>query len=200
MNPRLQSTLTQIASRPIPEDRKIHLQELITAIRAASVHESVRLNFICTHNSRRSHLGQVWLQTLAQVHKKQQFTAYSGGTEATAVAPQIIKTLSAQGFDIHALSEGSNPVYSIKYQKDSAPVIALSKTYDHPMNPSGNFIAIMTCSEADEGCPFIAGATHRVPLTYQDPKHSDGSPEEAATYAERSLQIATELNYVLTHL
>ena len=58
----------------------------------------------------------------------------------------------------------------------------------------------MTCSQADGGCPFIAGAEKRIPITFEDPKNSDNTPEQAQVYAERSLQIATEMFYVFSKI
>ena len=76
------------------------------------------------------------------------------------------------------------------------PVIAFSKVYDAPVNPSEGFVAVMTCTQADEDCPYIPGAALRVALPYDDPKASDGSTAEAATYDERCRQIATEMFYL----
>ena len=58
----------------------------------------------------------------------------------------------------------------------------------------------MTCSQADGGCPFIAGAEKRIPITYEDPKAFDDSPLEEAKYDERSLQIASEMFYVFRQI
>ncbi len=58
----------------------------------------------------------------------------------------------------------------------------------------------MTCSQADEGCPFIAGAEVRIPITFEDPKKSDNTPEQTQVYAERSLQIAAEMLYVFSSI
>ena len=78
------------------------------------------------------------------------------------------------------------------------PVIGFSKKYDSPFNPVSAFTAIMTCSQVDGGCPFIAGAEKRIPITFEDPKISDNTPEQSQVYAERSLQIATEMFYVFS--
>jgi hypothetical protein len=43
----------------------------------------------------------------------------------------------------------------------------------------------------------VKGANFRVAIPYVDPKVSDGKPEEAATYDERCLQIATEMLWVM---
>ncbi|WP_317041581.1 arsenate-mycothiol transferase ArsC [Cyclobacterium lianum] len=162
--------------------------------------KALRINFICTHNSRRSHLSQVWAQTLATKYGIPNVNCYSGGTEATALFPMAAKTLKNQGFEISTLSEGNNPVYSIKYGENTPPVIGFSKTYDDTFNPKSDFAAIMSCSQADAGCPFIAGAEKRIPITYDDPKAFDDTPHQAEKYLERSLQIATELSFVFSKI
>jgi arsenate reductase len=125
---------------------------------------------------------------------------YSGGTEATALYPMVATTLEQTGFQIMTLSEGTNPVYSIKYSKNEHSVIGFSKTYDHAFNPESHFAAIMTCSQADAGCPFIAGAEKRIPITYEDPKVSDNTPNQKKVYINRSLQIATDMFYVFSQI
>jgi arsenate reductase len=125
---------------------------------------------------------------------------YSGGTEATAVFPMVIETLWDSGFEVHAISNGENPVYSIKYSENEHPIIGFSKKLDDDFNPKSGFVAIMTCSEADGGCPFIAGTEKRIPITYEDPKVFDNTPQQAEKYKERSLQIATELFYVFSQI
>jgi arsenate reductase (thioredoxin) len=159
---------------------------------------AIRLNFICTHNSRRSHLAQVWAQVMAYHFEIPKVFTYSGGTEATAMYPLVADVLKDQGFTIHTLSGGENPVYAVKYAPNELPVVAFSKTYDHAFNPQSDFAAIMTCAQADEGCPFIAGAEKRFPVTYDDPKAFDNTPQQAEKYRERSIQIATELHDVFS--
>ncbi len=162
--------------------------------------QAVRVNFICTHNSRRSHLSQVWAQAMAVHFGISNVVTYSGGTEATALFPFVGEILKEQGFEIATICKGSNPVYAIKYGENAHPVIGFSKIYNHPFNPVGEFVAIMTCSQADDGCPFITGAEKRIPITYDDPKSYDGTPQQAEKYRERSLQIATELLFVFSKI
>jgi arsenate reductase len=121
---------------------------------------------------------------------------YSGGTEATAMFPKVAETLNKQGFHIQKLSEEKNPVYAVKYDENQHSMICFSKTFDAIFNPKSNFAAIMTCSSADEGCPFIAGAEVRLPIRYDDPKAFDGTEVMDQKYAERSLEIASEMHYV----
>ncbi|MET3026030.1 protein-tyrosine-phosphatase [Flavobacterium sp. UW10123] len=199
--PQIENTVKSFDFKQISEDRKTVLQPLIDFIQTKVDSKlETRLNLICTHNSRRSHLSQVWAQTAAAFYDVKNVSCYSGGTEATALFPMAAETLKDSGFNIKTLSEGSNPVYSIKYSADEPPVIGFSKTYDDDFNPESGFAAIMTCSQADGGCPFIAGAEKRIPITFEDPKISDGTPQQKETYLERSLQIGTEMFYVFSQI
>ncbi|WP_417854605.1 low molecular weight phosphatase family protein [Xanthomarina gelatinilytica] len=185
----------------LSRERQDLLQKLIDYIQEQiSNSKDIRLNFICTHNSRRSHLTQVWAQVMAYYFQIKQVTCYSGGTEATALYPVVAKTLEETGFQIQKLSEGNNPVYSMKFSENEHPIIGFSKKFDDAFNPETQFVAIMTCSQADAGCPFIAGAEKRIPITYEDPKVSDGSPNQKEVYSNRSLQIATEMFYVFSQI
>ncbi|OXA81741.1 arsenate reductase [Flavobacterium aquidurense] len=185
----------------ITTERKETLQPLIDFIQSkANDNLEIRLNFICTHNSRRSHLSQIWAQTAAYYFDVKNVFCYSGGTEATALFPKVAETLKKSGFHIEILSEGNNPVYAIKFAATQSPVIGFSKTYDAVFNPESGFAAIMTCSQADDGCPFIAGAEKRIPITFEDPKAFDNSPQQTEKYQERSLQIGTEMFYVFSEI
>ena len=199
--PEIEQIVRTFNLESITAERKITLQPLIDFIQAkASNQQEIRLNLICTHNSRRSHLSQVWAQTAAAYYDIKNVFCYSGGTEATALFPMAAQTFVKSGFKIKTISEGKNPVYSIKYAANEHPVIGFSKTYDDDFNPQSAFAAIMTCSQADGGCPFIPGAEKRIPITFEDPKAFDNTPQQAEKYEERSLQIATELFYVFSQI
>ena len=185
----------------IANNRKELLQSLIDFIQLKTEsNRIINLNFICTHNSRRSHLSQVWAQTMANYFNIKNVFCYSGGTEATTLFPSATEALETSGFKIEKLSNETNPVYAIKFSEIAHPIIGFSKTFDAPFNPSKTFAAIMTCSSADKGCPFIAGAEKRIPITFEDPKAFDNTPQQAEKYLERSLQIATELKYVFSKI
>jgi arsenate reductase len=199
--PEIENTINSFDFKQISEERKTVLQPLIDFIQIKVDSKlETRLNLICTHNSRRSHLSQVWAQTAAAYYDIKNVSCYSGGTEATALFPMAAETLKDSGFKIKTLSEGSNPVYSIKFSPNELPVIGFSKTYDDDFNPESEFVAIMTCSQADRGCPFIAGAEKRIPITFEDPKISDGTPQQKETYLERSMQIGTEMFYIFSQI
>ena len=192
----IEKTITSL-STSIAEDRKKILQSLISYIQdRINNNLDINLNFICTHNSRRSHLSQIWAQTMAYYLNIPNVYCYSGGTEATAMNKNIVEALLINGFEIQNLSKTENAIYAIKYAENKQPIIGFSKKYDDSFNPVSEFCAIMTCSQADEGCPFIAGAEKRVPVTYEDPKAYDNTPLEKDKYLERSLEIASEMLYI----
>jgi arsenate reductase (thioredoxin) len=155
---------------------------------------SVHLMYVCTHNSRRSHFGQVWGAVAAYYYGIPQVSTYSGGTEATAFNPNAIAALQRLGFEVTATTDGTNPVYEVRFAEDGHTT-CFSKTYDDAANPSTGFAAIMTCGDAEANCPFIPGVELRIATTYNDPKAADGTPEAAATYDARCAQIATEVLY-----
>lgn len=194
-------TVEQFHFENISNDRKNILQPLIDYIQGkVNSKKPVNLNFICTHNSRRSHLSQVWAQTSASFYNIDNVHCYSGGTQETALFPKVAETLENQGFQILKIADNINPIYAIKFDENSLPIIGFSKKYDDPFNPVSNFAAIMTCSQADEGCPFIAGAEKRIPITYDDPKISDDTTEQTEVYQQRSIEIATEMMYVFSQI
>lgn len=198
MNPKLSKFITELPMN-ISEDRKRLLQVLIDYVHEGiKKDEAIKLNFICTHNSRRSHLCQVWAKTMAAYFNISNIECYSGGTEETAVYPLIQKTLSNQGFVIQKLENGTNPTYKLSYDSKTYPISLFSKQYDDTYNPIEGFAAVMTCNDADQNCPVIHGAT-RISLPFKDPKLSDGTAFQVEVYANRSIQIATELKYVFSH-
>ena len=199
--PEIEKVIQTLKFETITAERKSILLPLIDFIQdKVSKQEDIRLNLICTHNSRRSHLSQVWAQTAAAYYNVKNVFSYSGGTEATALFPSAAHALQQSGFEIKSISEGNNPIYSIKYGNNANPIIGFSKSFDDDFNPQSEFAAIMTCTQADGGCPFIAGAEMRIPITYEDPKAFDNTPQQAEKYQERSLQIATEMFYVFSQI
>lgn len=185
----------------IPPGRKKILHELTRFVQeTVSAGRTVNLNFICTHNSRRSHLAQLWAQAAAFHYHIPSVKCFSGGTEATAFHPHAVAALQEAGFDIRVAKGGNNPVYEVRFSDQQQPVKVFSKRYDDLSNPSGDFAAIMTCSHADDNCPFVPGATKRIAITYEDPKLSDGTPRQSEVYAERVREIGREMLYAFSQI
>ena len=201
MNLKIREIIAQLSTERISEERKRILQPLIEFISSKiTKNEEVRLNFICTHNSRRSHLSQIWAQTMANYYQIENVFCYSGGTEAAAMFPKVVETLRNQGFEILKLSETENPVYAVKFAENEHAVICFSKKYNNDFNPKSAFAAILTCDSADENCPIVYGAEAKIPIKYEDPKKSDGTAEMNETYFNRSLEIAVEMKFVFENL
>jgi arsenate reductase len=178
-------------------ERKVALNQLANYIAQKKMaDQSVLLNFICTHNSRRSHISQVWAATAAAYYQLDSIKTFSGGTEATAFNPRAVAAMERAGFQIKKPG-GNNPHYELSFSQDAPSLECFSKTFDDPFNPKRDFAAIMTCSEADEHCPFIPGAEWRLSLTYEDPKEADDTPDEMKRYDERVRQIGREIFYAM---
>lgn len=182
----------------IPEERKIALDSLANYIhRSATALESAKLTFICTHNSRRSHMSQLWAAAAAAHYGLgDKVLTYSGGTESTAFNPRAVAAMERAGWQVES-ADGDNPRYKLRYAENSPALECFSKKYDDSYNPQSHFAAVMTCSHADENCPFVPGADYRISIPYEDPKASDGTAEESAVYDERCRQIAVEMFYLM---
>lgn len=194
--PQLSAFIEALESPQPDTERREALDDLAAWIRTGlETGGQVSLTFICTHNSRRSHLAQIWMAAMARYYGLEGVVTFSGGTEATSFNPRAVASLRRSGFHITEPG-GDNPRYAVYMHGETDPLICFSKKYDHPENPSQGFAAVMVCSDADENCPVVFGAAARFALPYPDPKDSDGLADEAATYDLRCRQIAVEMQYV----
>lgn len=200
--PAIERTIDKLVNEfdQITDERKsaiAHLKIFIKENKDAG--NKILLNFICTHNSRRSHISQIWAQIAAHYYGINNVETFSGGTEATAFNPRAVSAMKKAGFDISASKDGENPVYKVKFSNDAPALTVFSKRFDDDFNPKTGFAAVMTCSHADENCPFIPGAK-RIALTFDDPKEFDGTPMEAAKYSERVHDIGREILYAFSQV
>lgn len=183
----------------IDPERKSNLGKLAAFVKEqAKVGKTAKLTFICTENSRRSHMSQLFAEAAARFYGIENVEAFSGGTEATAFNPRSVSALKRVGFRIHKASRGTNPICEVSPGGALPRQTAFSKAFAHPSNPQSDFAAVMTCSQADASCPSVPGATLRVPVPYDDPKASDGTERETQTYDERCRQISREMLYVFS--
>jgi arsenate reductase len=188
--------------REIPPDRKVLLESLAGYIREKRLQSApVALTFICTHNSRRSHLSQLWAHVAAVYFGLENVQTFSGGTEATAFNPRAVAAMQRAGLEISKpLEETDNPKYLVRASEGSKPWTCYSKVFDQAPNPTEGYAAIMTCSQADDACPVVMGCEQRIPIRYEDPKVADDTSDEAAVYDERAAQICREMLYVMARV
>ena len=187
-------------SNLIPKERKERLDQLIHYFSDKYKNGiTPKATVICTHNSRRSHIGQLWLSVAGAYFNLPHLETFSGGTDITAFNPRAVQALKKVGFEIEAEDPSiENPVYKIRWKEEMRPYAAFSKKYDDSPNPSEDFAAIMVCSSADKGCPFVVGCDLRLALPFDDPKAFDETPLEAAKYEERCRDIGREILYVFS--
>lgn len=192
--PDLQKYFDELEVHNISVERKVALQKMIDyAQNILSIKSPLILNYVCTHNSRRSQISQIMGQVAAWYYEVDAI-CYSGGTEETSFHPNAIAAISGTGMQIDSMGE-NNPVIFVRYSDDRVPLSCFSKVYDHAYNQAAEFAAIMTCAHADENCPVILNAT-RIPIRYEDPKRSDGTDEMTTVYDATVREIAVEMKYV----
>ena len=201
--PALRSYVKEVAGEldKISAERKVALGKIAATIGARLEQgNDANLTFICTHNSRRSHMSQVWLQTAACYYGFDKVHAWSGGTEVTACNCRTVTAMRSAGFDIQDATKGDNPLYLVRYADNRPPIRAYSKLYNADANPKRDFIALMTCSKADQTCPLVDGAIARFAIHYTDPRLCDDTPTETTAYNERCREIAREMFYIMSEV
>ena len=198
MIPSLQSFIENLKIDNISSERKAQLMGLAELINIDGRQGlTLNVNFICTHNSRRSQFAQIWAQTMSYFYHLD-VNCYSGGVEVTACNKRTITALRSSGFIIE--KEGDeNPRYSVSFGEKNETVQLFSKLYSDQTN-SNEFFAVMTCDHADQNCPFIPNARARYALTYIDPKKYDDTDEEEKEYLKTSTIIATEMKFLFSQL
>ena len=196
MHTEIKSFIEKILEVEISEARKKEIQPFVDYLRAKlEKEEFIHLNFICTHNSRRSHMAQI-LGELAAHYFQLPIRTYSGGVEVTSFYPGAVAAFERAGFT--SMSKGdSNPIYFLSYSETKHPTICFSKKYDDPFNPEEKFAAVMVCGSAEKNCPFISGAEKRVSVSFEDPKEFDGLPHEEQAYDDKLLEIGSQLFYCM---
>ena len=203
LNPKL---LTYCKSLPaefnqISQERKLDLEEISNFISEQQKNQkAINLVFVCTSNSRRSHMAQVWSQIASVYFNVKNVSTFSGGTEQTRVNKNAITALEKTGILLHSTQQSDNPIWIASIGKKISPMVLFSKKYTDSTNPIKNFGAIMVCSEADQSCPVVPGADFRLGLPYQDPKTFDNTLQQNEKYDERCRQIAREMFYVFSKI
>jgi len=201
--PALRPYVAEVANEldTVPVERKVVLNRIAADITAQlQAGKAANLTFICTHNSRRSHMSQIWAQTAAYYYGLNQVHAYSGGTQVTACNCRTVTAMRRVGFEIADATTGDNPIYLVRYAEDRPVIRAYSKLYNADGNPTQEFIALMTCSAADQSCPQVKGAIARHAIHYVDPRLCDDTPTETTAYNERCREIAREMFFIMSEV
>jgi arsenate reductase len=165
--------------------------------------------FVCTGNSRRSMLGAMLGNAAAAFCELPEVRFFSSGTEPSAFNPRTIAALEAAGFAIEPTGDEAprgesglaNPRYSVRWgSAEDQATVEFSKALGDDALPRSGFAAVLVCSEAAEGCPFVPGASARIPMPLVDPKEADGTAAEASRYAATRDEIGRILLAALAPL
>jgi len=161
---------------------------------------SIAVNFICTHNSRRSHLCEIMFRSACTYYQLENVATYSGGTEGTALYPVVAESCARHGFttkEVQAHGQRAWKIFHPTLEEEKNTPLLFSKEYHHANNAQEGYHAIMVCDSANEACPVVFGAKQRHSLLFVDPKHSDGSSEQADVYDSTLRTIAGEMGYIV---
>ncbi|MDH3650028.1 MAG: protein-tyrosine-phosphatase [Saprospiraceae bacterium] len=182
----------------ISAERKKELQQLAFQIeRQLKEIGKAQVLFICTHNSRRSQLAELWLRLAARYHNLAGITSFSGGTESTTFNSRMVDAIIRFGIKLEGSETKENPSYMAFFTKNEPDNVEMfSKRYDDTFNPQSDFIAVMVCDQADTECPVVSGADIRLSLPYKDPKEADNRPNEQLVYDEKVKEIGREVLYM----
>ncbi len=178
----------------ISVERKKELAAFADLI-TSSTSEKITIIFVCTHNSRRSHVTMIWAHLAAYLFGRDKVSTYSGGTEVTAFNARAIAALDRVGFSIKVFA-GENPKVEIGFGDHLPTLSCFSKRVGDETNPQEGYLAIMTCAHADANCPVLPRALHRFPLRYTDPGYADDTVQEASAYDQLVDQVGREMLYV----
>ena len=184
----------------IPLPRKQKLIELAAHLKVAlSSANPLNLVFVCTHNSRRSHMGQLWGHLAANYYGVNNVNSFSAGTEVTELNSNVIEMLQKVGCKVSTFQNVSNPAYFIEFGENQS-LTCFSKLMEHEANPRADFFAIMMCTEAEANCPFVPGAIARIGLPFDDPKAYDNTPMVSDAYLSTFEEIGVQILYLFNQI
>ena len=197
-----QEVLKNLFSAAPSASRLEELDALVALLNAHSK-DGLAVNFICTHNSRRSHFSEILFRTAAKYYGHEHAETFSGGTEGTALYPEVAESFKRHGFTAVKDLAPENPHWQIFHpllESEDHTSFLFSKAYHEAPNPASDYVAVMVCDSANEACPMVVGAAARFPLTFVDPKRSDGTPECSDVYDATLKEIAAEMGYLARQL
>lgn len=191
LNTELNSFLGKATGEGLSAERQELWQK---AAHAVQEKKAKAMNFICTHNARRSVISQSLAAALAYHYGIDDMVFYSGGAESTYIHPNSIALLQRIGFKLKEVEAGANPVHTARFASDAETLRLFSKTFDD-VSSHEPYVAILVCSKGDAACPFIPDAKARILIPFDDPGAYDGTADAAEAYFATAKLILNELHY-----
>ena len=190
-------TLADLNARVDPT-RRPALRSCAAAIaRQLDARGEVSVVAVCTHNSRRSQLAEVWLAVASAAAGLGGVSVCSGGSDPVAVAPGAIAVLRERGFRVEADTADANPRLRVRGHGIERELYAKPLGEAVAGVPLRGGVALMVCAAADAACPPVPQVGYRARLPFADPRHADGTPGEAAAYRAASDRIEAEMRWLV---
>lgn len=135
--------------------------------------QSLRVLFVCTHNSARSQIAEALLRTKS----RNQIQVFSGGTDPLSVNPVAVKVMAEYNIDIHAQQ---------------------SKGLDQFLDQQFDYI-ITVCDRARETCPIFPGSPIKIHWSIADPTALKGSAEVLyQAFRATAIELDERIDYFLS--
>ena len=112
VTPELKKSIQKALDEEISKEREEVLDLLVEyIIKKRTENSVVNLNFICTHNSRRSQFSQIWAHTAAAYYGIPA-NCFSGGVEVTAFNERAVASIERSGF---LVTSTVKPIHTIRF-------------------------------------------------------------------------------------
>ena len=152
----------------VETDRRLRLDAIASYVRSkVRQQRAASLLFLGRHNSRRSHLAQVWAQTVAAWCEVGVVISYSAGVQPTRLAPAAVDALRRAGFVVDLGQDPSTA--KVSFRADAPPMICYAKDYEALQVPQRNWCAVSVDAGVAAGFPALDEAEERVVLPLEDP-------------------------------
>ena len=187
MEPVFNKFFSRIDSFNPNQKRKKRLDNIASVINE-NLNKTRSIVFLCTHNSRRSQICEVWGKVFAEIYRKK-ININSAGAFKTVVHSQVYESIVKCGLVVDNKKE-------IFFDKKKFKLN--SKTIDSLTMK--NFIAVMTCSNAEKSCPNDPRSIRNIKMFFNDPRIYDETDKMSREYLNTTIYIAEELNYIFKNI
>ncbi|UBM58093.1 hypothetical protein LAG90_14900 [Marinilongibacter aquaticus] len=190
----LEETVKSFDFETISRTRKTELGRLAQFIKEkANKEQEVSVNFIGESNSHRSILAQAWASLYAFVFHLP-IRVFSSGLETVSVDADVLNSLKKQGFRVYGKG-GDEETHFVWFSHDADPIVLYSKLLNDPINPTHNYVAILTYPQLE------SDDLKRADIVFEmKPTEALEGPRADELFDSWAKQIGTEVAYVFNQL
>ena len=169
------------------QKRKKRLDNIASVINE-NLNKTRSIVFLCTHNSRRSQICEVWGKVFAEIYRKK-ININSAGAFKTVVHSQVYESIVKCGLIVNNKKEIFFDKKKFKLNSKTTDSITMK-----------NFIAVMTCSDTEKSCPHDSRSVRNIKMFFNDPRIYDETDKMSREYLKTTTYIAEELNYIFKNI